>query len=110
MQMSRDERQALVIENWKKVNCRGIIEACTGFGKTKIGLDAIERVQRKNPSVIVVVIVPSKQLKQQGTEKLKARNLSATVMVINTAAKRPFKCDFLLLSYIIIRYFQRKMK
>ena len=42
--------------------------------KTKIGLDAIERVQRKNPSAIVVVIVHSRQLKQQWTEKLKARN------------------------------------
>ena len=70
--------------------------------KTKIGLDAIERVQRKNPSAIVVVIVPSRQLKQQWTEKLKARNLSATVMVINTAAKRPFKCDFLLVDWKIL--------
>lgn len=33
MQMSRDERQALVIENWKKVNCRGVCEASTGFGE-----------------------------------------------------------------------------
>ena len=32
MQMSRDERQALVIENWKKVNCRGVFEGTTGFG------------------------------------------------------------------------------
>lgn len=32
MQMSRDERQALVIENWKKVNCRGVFEGSTGFG------------------------------------------------------------------------------
>ena len=50
----------------------------------------------------MVVIVPSKQLKQQWTEKLKARNLSATVMVINTAAKRPFKCDFLLVDWKIL--------
>lgn len=94
--LSRSERQALVIENWKKVNCRGVFEGCTGFGKTRIGLNAIERVQAKNPTAIVVVIVPSLPLKEQWIGHLKERNLTATVMVINTAAARPFKCDFLV--------------
>jgi superfamily II DNA or RNA helicase len=94
--MSRDERQAEVIENWKKANCRGTFVGCTGFGKTRIALNAIERVSAKNPTIIVVVIVPNKALKKQWTEKLKERNLSATVMVINTAAKKPFKCNFLV--------------
>jgi len=94
--ISRDERQALVIERWKQTNCRGVFEGCTGFGKTRIALNAIERVQIKNPTAIVVVIVPSQALKKQWIQHLKDRNLTATVMVINTAAKRPFKCNFLV--------------
>lgn len=96
MRISRDERQDLVIERWKKANCKGVFEGCTGFGKTRIGLNAIDRVLKKNPTAIVVVIVPNKPLKDQWVSLLKQRDLSATVMIINSAAKKPFKCNFLV--------------
>lgn len=32
LKITRTERQAQVIENWKRVNCRGVFEGCTGFG------------------------------------------------------------------------------
>lgn len=44
----------------------------------------------------VCIVVPTKVLKDQWEENLFKRDLEATVLVLNTAAKKPFKCDFLI--------------
>jgi superfamily II DNA or RNA helicase len=95
--MTRDERQDLVIEKWKAAGCRSTVVANTGFGKTRTALKAMQRVLNKAPSAIIVVIVPTKILKDQWIKQLKEWDIPATVMVINTAAKRPFHCNFLVL-------------
>jgi superfamily II DNA or RNA helicase len=92
--MTRDERQDLVIEKWKAAGCRSTVVANTGFGKTRTALKAMQRVLNKAPSAIIVVIVPTKILKDQWIKQLKEWDIPATVMVINTAAKRPFYCNF----------------
>ena len=46
---------------------------------------------------MVVVIVPTKILKDQWIQQLHDCGISATVMVVNTAAKKPFHCNFLVL-------------
>lgn len=95
--MTRDERQALAIEKWKAVKCRGSWCFATGFGKTRTALNAIQRLLEKNPGMITVVIVPTKVLKDQWVEQLQARKLPVTVIVINSAIKNNFACDFLII-------------
>ncbi len=95
--MTRDERQDLAIEKWKKAGGRATWSLPTGFGKSRTALKTIQRVLNKAPTAIVVIIVPTKILKDQWVKHLQDWNLSATVMVINTAAQKPFHCDFLVL-------------
>lgn len=95
--MTRDERQDLAIEKWKAAGGKASWVLPTGFGKTRTALKTIQRVLNKAPSAIIAVIVPTKILKDQWIQQLKEWNLSATVMVINTAAKKPFYCNFLIL-------------
>ena len=95
--MTRDERQDLVINKWKAAGCRSTVVANTGFGKTRTALKAMQRVLNKAPTAIIVVIVPTKILKDQWIKQLNEWNITATVMVINTAAKKPFYCNFLVL-------------
>ena len=95
--MTRDERQDLVIDKWKAAGCRSTVVANTGFGKTRTALKAMQRVLNKAPTAIIVVIVPTKILKDQWIKQLNEWNIPATVMVINTAAKKPFYCNFLIL-------------
>lgn len=95
--MTRSERQSLAIEKWKESGCRGSYVFCTGFGKTKTALDAVERVISKNPWINVTIVVPTKVLKDQWLEKLAERDLIAEILIMNTAAKRKFNCDFLII-------------
>ena len=98
--MTRDERQQEVIQKWKDVGCKGSFVANTGFGKTRTAINAIERVLFKNPTVAVVIIVPTKVLQNQWIEELDKRDFgdsNISVLVINTAAKRPFYCNFLII-------------
>lgn len=100
--MTRSERQFQVIENWKKVKCKGTFVANTGFGKTKTALDAIERVLLKNPNIKIVVVVPTQLLQEQWRKKLDERGFyfNTEVLVLNTAAKRPFLCNFLIIDEV----------
>jgi superfamily II DNA or RNA helicase len=95
--MTRDERQDLVIDRWKAAGCRSTVVANTGFGKTRTALKAMQRVLNKAPAAVIVVIVPTKILKDQWIKQLNEWNIAATVMVINTAANNPFYCNFLVL-------------
>lgn len=97
--MTRTERQNLAIEKWKAYKCKGTIVAATGVGKTTIALMAIGRVLKKYPEIIVRIIVPTVVLKSQWEEKIESFQLEGNiqVLVLNTAARTPFKCDFLVL-------------
>lgn len=95
--MTRDERQDLAIERWKAAGGRSSWVLPTGFGKTRTALKTIQRVLNKAPTAVVVIIVPTKILKDQWIKQLAEWNLSATVMVVNTAARKPFYCNFLVL-------------
>ena len=63
--MTRDERQDLAIEKWKQAGGKNCIIANTGFGKTRTALKLMTRVLSKNSTAIIVVIVPTKILKDQ---------------------------------------------
>lgn len=95
--MTRTERQLTALKKWKEHKCKGTIVASTGFGKTRMAITAIQKVLDKNPGISVVVVVPTKVLKKQWTKQLKDWNLEADVLIMNTAASKPFKCDMLVL-------------
>jgi len=95
--MTRDERQDLAIEKWKKAGGRATWVFSTGFGKTRTALKTIQRFLQKAPTAIVAVVVPTKILKDQWTKQLQEWGLTATVIVLNTAAAKPFYCNFLVI-------------
>ena len=98
---TRDLKQEECFNLWVKKGCRGTIEACTGFGKTRIAIMAIQRFLKKNPGRTVMVVVPTDNLqKQWRTKLLEAGLIFIDVLIINTAVKSPRVCDLLILDEI----------
>ena len=100
--LTRDERQAESLKSWLRNKGKGCIEGCTGYGKTRIGINAIEKVMTKYPNLSVIVVVPTDVLKNQWSRLLdeKGLSLNCRVMIINTASKTLEKCDLLILDEI----------
>lgn len=96
--MTRDERQEINIQNWKKVQGRGTLVAVTGYGKTTVATKIIDRYILKNPLAKVLIVVPTKPLKSQWIEKLKKLNLNSycRVEIINTVIKHEWDCNILI--------------
>lgn len=97
MGMTRDERQEICIQRWKRTNGKGTIQAGTGFGKSYIGFKLIARFIEKKPDINIMIVVPTTTLKEQWESKLGGLNSNCNVVVINTAIKSMHKCDFLIL-------------
>ena len=95
--MTRTERQLLAIENWKASGGRNSIVAATGVGKTRIALMTIDRILKIKPETVIRIIVPTKVLKYQWEAQLKDKEGDIKVMVLNTAAKKTFYCNFLII-------------
>lgn len=100
--LTRDERQEESLKAWLRNKGKGCIEAATGYGKTNIGLNAIERVRTKYPNLSVLVVVPTDVLKQQWIKLIDKRGLgfNCQVVIINTASKQQGQCDLLILDEI----------
>lgn len=97
--VSRDERQEQCRVTWIKNKCRGSIQACTGFGKTRVGLNCIKTLLSKRPGSRVLIVVPTDVLQIQWQNILDSNSLSfyCTVAVINTIVKHSWQCDLLIL-------------
>ena len=100
--LTRDERQEESLRAWLKNKGRGCVEGCTGYGKTRIGLNAIETVRKRYPELSVIVVVPTDVLRNQWLEQLDERGLgwNCKVEIINTASKTIDQCDLLILDEI----------
>lgn len=100
--LTRDERQAQSLQAWLKNKGKGCVEGCTGYGKTRIGLNAIEKVRTKYPNLSVIVVVPTDVLRNQWIKLIDARGLglNCKVVIINTASKQLDQCDLLILDEI----------
>ena len=87
--LTRDERQEESLKAWLQNKGKGCIEGCTGYGKTRIGLNAIETVRKRYPELSVIVVVPTDVLRTQWLEQLDQRGLgwNCKVQIINTASK-----------------------
>ena len=104
--MDRTERQELCIKRWIDAKCKGSLELATGFGKTKTALDAISKFLTKNPGRVVLVSVPTDEIKQQWIKGLADRGLFMNVQVeiINSIVKHDWTVDMLVIDKIFCRY------
>ena len=100
--MTRTERQLLGIDRWRDSKGRATLCYCTGVGKTHTATMAIDRVTTKNPNLTIRVIVPTKVLQKQWQNIIDKQqwDLDISVLILNTAAKKSFKCDFLIIDEI----------
>lgn len=86
--MTRDERQSLCVEKFRKNKGVGTLLAATGFGKTFTSLVIIQKTLKKNPKATTLIIVPTENLKNQWEYKINQLGLkNCTVMVVNTGCK-----------------------
>lgn len=99
---TRTSKQLEIVDTWKQAHGIGTLVGATGFGKTRIGMIAIQKMKMVNPKVSVIIIVPTLNLKDQWTIELTARKLNnnCEVVVVNTAYKNMYICDLLILDEI----------
>lgn len=100
--VSRDERQEESRLKWIKNKCRGTVEACTGFGKTRVALNCIKSVLKGYPNFRVLVVVPTELLQNQWVSQLDKEGLSLNtkVEVINTTITYKHDCELLIIDEI----------
>lgn len=100
--VTRDERQDESMKKWLQSKGKGTIVACTGYGKTRVAINCIERVLTKYPNMKVLVVVPTDTLQKQwkGILDSKGLSLNVNVQIINTTAKNGYICDMLIIDEI----------
>ncbi len=100
--MTRTERQQQAVRCWLNAKGKGVIEAATGFGKSRTALMAIQALVKKYPSLRVLVVVPTTTLKNQWQSNIDDWGFvfNAEVQVINTIIKHKWNCDFLVIDEI----------
>lgn len=100
--MTRDERQEIARVKWIKNKCKGTIEACTGFGKSRIAINCINSLLSKYPSKKILIVVPTTGLKEQwlGHINNQGLQLNCDVQIINTVVKHNWNCDLLIIDEI----------
>jgi len=98
MTLDRSERQKLGLQKWVEAGCRATLQWCTGVGKTRAAIMAIKGFLAKNSGRIVVVIVPTENLKLQWIQELSKYGFPQVyVEIINSAIKLDTAIDFLIL-------------
>lgn len=94
-------RQKEILKKWVNNNCKGTLEACTGFGKTYTAIIAVQKINEQYPDKTILIVVPTKHLKTQWEAEIKTHFLeNTTVVVINSAVKQKKTCDLLILDEI----------
>lgn len=94
-------KQLRFCATWMK-KPRGTLEAATAFGKTFVAHILSKKLLKVKPDAIIYVVVPTRPLKKQWEDELKALGIPAKVFVINTIALGGLKCecDFLIVDEI----------
>ena len=97
--MTRDERQQESVKRWIANKGKGVIEAGTGYGKTRCALIAIRALLKKYPQFRILVVVPFDTLKKQWQEKIDewGFQFNVEIGIINTVIKHTYTCDMLVL-------------
>jgi len=95
----RLERQTNSLRKWSNAGCKGTLEACTGFGKTYAAVMAIEALNKQQPGQSTLIVVPTTHLRKQWSAQVKHLD-NVTVSVINSAVKKEWDVNFLVLDEI----------
>lgn len=100
--VSRDERQAQSVHKWLENKGKGCLECCTGYGKSRCAIMAIQKVLTKYPQLRVLIVVPTELLKNQwlGHIECNQLQLNVDVAIINSIAKNGAQCDLLIIDEI----------
>lgn len=100
--ITRDERQQQCIRRWYKAKGKAVIEACTGFGKTRIATNIIGTLLNKKPQLRILIVVPTTTLKEQWSKITSDLGyaLNCEIQVINTVIKQDWQCDLLIVDEI----------
>lgn len=94
-------RQKSILRKWVAKDCKGTLEACTGFGKTYTAVLAIQKTNEQYPNNTILVVVPTRHLKEQWEKQVTQHHLeNVTVAIINSSVRRKHACDFLILDEI----------
>ena len=94
-------RQKSILRKWVAWDCRGTLEACTGFGKTYTAVLAIQKTNEQYPDKTILVVVPTRHLKTQWEKQVEENDLqNVTVAIINSSVRRKHTCHFLVLDEI----------
>lgn len=96
----RTLRQEELVDTWVKHKCRGTLLCPTGFGKTRTGLIALTRFQKKNPDKPVLIIVPSDPIKLQWIKELEQRDLKADVRTYYDTSRHQYQATLVILDEI----------
>ena len=96
----RTNRQLECVQKWVDNKKRGTILAATGFGKTRVGLQAIKRFQTKFPEHLIIVAVPSDAIRIQWEKELSNWNLKAEVKTYYDTSRHKYECTMLVLDEI----------
>lgn len=97
--MTRDERQEIARVKWIKNHCKGTLVQPTGAGKTVTALKCLQSIINKYPTLRILVVVPTDNLKNQWRIQLDTWGMefSAEVQVINSVVKNNWTVDILVL-------------
>lgn len=97
--MDRTVRQKSCVNKWLAFDGKGTVEACTGFGKTRVALMIIKSLLKSNSKASIMIIVPTTVLKEQWNEQLENWNLidNCNIEIINTAITKNWVCDLLII-------------
>lgn len=94
----KTQRQLQFIDKWIGNKANGTLEASTGFGKTYVGVLAIQKMLERKPGRTTLIIVPTTKLRLQWEEEIQTHKLTGVkVIVINTAVKHNWACSLLIL-------------
>lgn len=95
---SRYYKQLKSVAIWKANKGQAALSISGGIGKTLIGIIAIKKMQKRDPSRTAIVVVPTEPLKSQWEKELIKFNIkSVNVYIINTALLLQIKCNLLIL-------------
>ena len=99
--------QLSFLRTWKASGARGSLVAITGYGKTAVGILAIQDMNFHHPSRITHVVVPSIVLKKQWEQHIQLWGLvNVEVFVINTYIRKS-RVNHLLILDELHRYGSR---
>lgn len=100
--ISRTDRQKQSITKWIRSGGKGTVEACTGFGKSRITLMLIVSLLKSNSKASVLIVVPTEFLKEQWIDQLIEWDLidNCKVEIINTVIRSEWICDLLVIDEV----------